>query len=111
MGVLRTVVQVTLGPFKASEYELEIEVEYTVHPGCRASHWQPAEDATVEINIIKVLAERETWWPATFLGALIEDDEELHRLCLEDWRIDQIHAEELRAEQRREERMLREWEA
>lgn len=100
---LRTDIEIGSG---LSDYEVEIEVEYTVHRGCAQTHTQPGEDDSVEILRITVIDDTGARHNADWLVPLMADDEELVANCEQDAIEDQWAAEEYRAESRREARLL-----
>lgn len=108
MPKLRTTIQISSGH---AEYETEIEVDYTVHRGCRATYTQPGEEDTAEIASIKVLNTDGSWWAAPFLGDLLQNDDEILADCMQDWIEREIYAEEQRAEIRREDLQAEYWDS
>lgn len=103
---LRTTIDISTGGL--SDYELEIEIEYSVYPGCAQTFLTPAEPASATIKKIRVPGGPTSYWTDSgFLGDLLQDDEELLNLCLLDWQESRIAAEDDRADAMREEQMLR----
>lgn len=108
MNKLRTTLELNTGGL--SDYSIPVEVAYSVYPGCAQTSVTPAEEAAATIEGITVIEANGTRITADWLVGVLECDEELLNLCLLDWREDRIAAEEYRAEARREDAMLRQWE-
>ncbi len=107
MSRIRTTINLSHGVFNAAEYEAEIEVTYSVTPGCAQTYTQPGEDGTAEITGITVIEKNGDSYGADWLIGLIGEDEDMAVLCLQDAAERAIDAEEYRAEARREELMER----
>lgn len=109
MATLRTTLELNTGGL--DDYSVPVEVAYSVYPGCSATSLTPAEEASATLESIVVIEANGTRVNADWLVGILECDEELLNLCLLDWQEDRIAAEEYRAEARREDAMLRQWEA
>lgn len=103
MSKLATTIEIGSG---LADYEIEIEIGYRIHPGDRGSHYQPATEATAEIEDVTIIASDGTKYPAPWLADLLVDDEEMLSLCLLDGDERAEDAAEYRAEARREARLL-----
>lgn len=102
MSDLRTTIEIGSG---LSDYEVEIEVEYTVHRGCAQTQTQPGEDDSIEITEVRVVHGGMTYG-APWLLDLLADDEEITSLCMLDAIEERQAQAEYRAEARREALML-----
>lgn len=108
MNKLRTTLELSTGGL--DDYSLPVEIAYSVYPGCAQTQVSPAEPASATIESITVIEADGTRVKADWLVGILECDDELMSLCLLDWREDCIAQEEYRAEARREDQMLRQWE-
>src|SRR3546814_10355511 len=82
--------------------ELEIEVSNRSHPGDRGDYYQPASDATAEIEDISVVSIDGKKYPAPWLVDLFCDDHDILSRCFVDARDRSEYAAEQQAEARRE---------
>lgn len=103
MSLLRTSIEIGSG---VDDYDLPIEIKYSIHPGCKTTSASPAEETTAEIESIVVIDAQGRRHEAGWLCDLLADDEDLLSLCILDWQEDCVAQEEYRAEAIREERML-----
>lgn len=103
MATVRTSVEIGSGFY---DYEVEIDVEYRIHPGFKGTYYQPPEEASAEIIAVTIIAEDGTKYPAPWLADMLCDDEEVLSLCLLDEAERYEDAMDQRAEAKREERML-----
>lgn len=109
MATLRTTLELNTGGL--DDYSIPVEIGYSVYSGCAQTSLTPAELASVTLESITVIEADGTRVKADWLVGILECDEELLNLCMLDWQEDRIAAEEYRAEARREDAMLRQWEA
>lgn len=88
-----------------TEEEFEVAVTYSVTPGCAETRDDPGSDATAEVSAISIGGVEQPW-----LTKVFAENETLLAECLADWidrcEIDRSAAEEYRAEQRRDDRMM-----
>lgn len=103
MRTVRTTIDLNTGGLE--DYEVEIEIAYTVYPGCRATSLTPAEEPTATIGAIVVIAGGKHY-AADWLADMLSDDEELLGFCLLDWEEDRAAQAEYRAEAIRDDRMM-----
>lgn len=108
MSTVRTTLSIGVDNFRASQNEVEIEVDYSVDPGRAATRLTPPEDASVTVEAIHVLADG-VRIAADWLVTLLADDDDLAVVCLEHWHEDRLAAQDDAADARREERMLSRW--
>lgn len=103
MSTLRTTVDLNSGD---TAYEVELHVEYSIHPGCRATSLTPAEETTATIDDIHVISRDGETYHTDWLANLLADDPDLLALCIEHDADEHAAQAEYRAEAIREERML-----
>lgn len=79
-GMLETKLVFSIG--RLGEHEQRIDIRYVVHPGRPASRLEPAEADTVEI----IHVHSRYGLVCEVISEAIEQDEEVHALCLNHWR-------------------------
>lgn len=88
---------------RGGEVETRARVIYARHKGYAGSRIDPPEPASVEI--IDIRSEPD----GVDIPAHFWESEELMQECMEDWEADEIEAQEWRAQARRDELMMRDW--
>lgn len=99
-GLMETTLVFSVGG--GIEHEAKIDVRYVVHPGRPASRVEPGEADTVEI--ICVYSRHGAVCEMIFDA--VEQDEEVHALCLNHWRARIERDRDDAADARRKERQL-----
>jgi hypothetical protein len=100
-GIVETTLVFSIGG--GIEHEAKIDVRYVVHPGRAASRLEPAEADTVEI----IHVHSRYGLVCEAISEAVEQDEEVHALCLNHWRARVAHQHDEAADARREERNWR----
>lgn len=100
-GMLETKLVFSIG--RLGEHEQRIDIRYVVHPGRAASRLEPAEADTVEI----IHVHSRYGLVCEAISEAVEQDEEVHALCLNHWRARVENERAEAADARRDERRWR----
>lgn len=100
-GIMETTLVFSVGG--GIEHEAKLDIRYVVHPGRPASRLEPAEDDTVEI----IHVHSRYGLVCEAISEAVEQDEEVHAMCLNHWRARIEAARDDAAEARHEERRWR----
>ncbi|WP_230280232.1 hypothetical protein [Croceicoccus sp. Ery15] len=106
-GSVKVPANMNLHALHGEEYEIELLVSYTVTAESPATHWEPGEAASVDIESIQARTDK-VWHPADWLIDMLWEDGEIVGACLNDAEERHQDALEQRADAAREERMFRE---
>lgn len=101
-GLMETTLVFSVGG--GIEHEAKLDIRYVVHPGRPASRLEPAEADTVEI----IHVHSRYGLVCEAISEAVEQDEEVHAMCLNHWR---ARVENERAEAADARRYERRWRA
>ena len=87
------------------DYEVEVDIDYSVYAGFAGSQYEPSEPASASILEVSIVSGGKTY-PAPWLCDLIGEDDDILALCLEDDAERAEYAAEQRADAKREAMML-----